>query len=460
MEGCRWAVVGGEWCLFLRICSKVVFMSISAPASESNVDAENNKLTQAALAYHRARNGDDIGGKIQISVTKPVTSMDDLALAYSPGVAAPCLAIERNPALAYEYTAKGNLVGVITNGTAVLGLGNIGALAGKPVMEGKAVLFKRFAGIDAFDIEIDETDPAKLIAIIASLHPTFGGINLEDIKAPECFEIERTLRARLPIPVFHDDQHGTAIVVAAGMLNALQLQGKKLEDATLVCSGAGAAANACLEQLVSLGLKKSNVLVCDSKGVIYKGRGAKGDDGEKAHWARDTAARTLADALEGADVFLGLSGPGVATQAMVRSMAAKPVVFALSNPEPEIRPELVLEVVPQAIVATGRSDYPNQVNNALCFPYLFRAALDVGAAQINEAMKAAAVRALADLAREDADFGANKLLPTLLDSRLLVAVSSRVAQAAVDSDNARNHHYEAGAYRTRLEQLARKLANG
>jgi malate dehydrogenase (oxaloacetate-decarboxylating)(NADP+) len=368
--------------------------------------------------------------------------------------------IGRNPALAYEYTAKGNLVGVITNGTAVLGLGNIGALAGKPVMEGKAVLFKRFAGIDAFDIEIDETDPAKLIAIIASLHPTFGGINLEDIKAPECFEIERTLRARLPIPVFHDDQHGTAIVVAAGMLNALQLQGKKLEDATLVCSGAGAAANACLEQLVSLGLKKSNVLVCDSKGVIYKGRGAKGDDGEKAHWARDTAARTLADALEGADVFLGLSGPGVATQAMVRSMAAKPVVFALSNPEPEIRPELVLEVVPQAIVATGRSDYPNQVNNALCFPYLFRAALDVGAAQINEAMKAAAVRALADLAREDADFGANKLLPTLLDSRLLVAVSSRVAQAAVDSDNARNHHYEAGAYRTRLEQLARKLANG
>ena len=435
-------------------------MSISAPASQSSMDAENNKLTQAALAYHRARNGDDIGGKIQISVTKPVTSMDDLALAYSPGVAAPCLAIEHNPALAYEYTAKGNLVAVITNGTAVLGLGNIGALAGKPVMEGKAVLFKRFAGIDAFDIEIDETDPAKLIAIIASLHPTFGGINLEDIKAPECFEIERTLRARLPIPVFHDDQHGTAIVVAAGMLNALHLQGKKLEDAKLACSGAGAAANACLELLVGLGLNKANVLVCDSKGVIYKGRGAAGDDGEKAHWARDTQARSLADALEGADVFLGLSGPGVATQAMVRSMAAKPVVFALSNPEPEIRPELVMEAAPQAIVATGRSDYPNQVNNALCFPYLFRAALDVGAAQINDAMKAAAVRALADLAREDSAFGVNKLLPTLLDSRLLVAVSSRVAQAAVDSDNARSHHYEAGAYRARLEQLARKLAQG
>ncbi|MBK9348632.1 MAG: malic enzyme [Burkholderiales bacterium] len=433
-------------------------MSISAPASPSLVDAENNKLTQAALAYHRARNGDDIGGKIQISVTKPVTSMDDLALAYSPGVAAPCLAIEHNPALAFEYTAKGNLVGVITNGTAVLGLGNIGALAGKPVMEGKAVLFKRFAGIDAFDIEIDETDPHRLIDIIASLHPTFGGINLEDIKAPECFEIERTLRARLPIPVFHDDQHGTAIVVAAGMLNALHLQGKKLEDATLVCSGAGAAANACLEQLVSLGLNKANVLVCDSKGVIYKGRGAKGDEGEKAHWARDTPARTLADALVGADVFLGLSGPGVASQDMVRSMAAKPVVFALSNPEPEIRPELVMAAAPQAIMATGRSDYPNQVNNALCFPYLFRAALDVGAAQINEAMKAAAVRALADLAREDGDFGVHKLLPTLLDSRLLVAVSSRVAQAAVESDNARNHHYEASAYRARLEQLARKLA--
>jgi len=422
------------------------------------VDAERT-LTEAALAYHRSRNSDDIGGKIQISITKPVTSMDDLALAYSPGVAAPCLAIERDPALAYEYTAKGNLVGVITNGTAVLGLGNIGALAGKPVMEGKAVLFKRFAGIDAFDIEIDETDPHRLIDIIASLHPTFGGINLEDIKAPECFEIERTLRARLPIPVFHDDQHGTAIVVAAGMLNALHLQGKTLESAKLVCSGAGAAAIACLELLVTLGLNKAHVLVCDSKGVLYKGRGARGDDGEKAAWARETAARTLAGALEGADVFLGLSGPGVVNQDMVRSMAAKPVVFALSNPEPEIRPELVLAAAPQAIVATGRSDYPNQVNNALCFPYLFRAALDVGAPQINELMKAAAVRALADLAREDAEFGAEKLLPTLLDSRLLVAVSSRVAQAAVDSDNARNHHYEAGAYRARLERLARKLAN-
>ena len=452
---------------------KSVYMFPKAPKSHLSTDIESQidqmqldkeaadcQLTEAALAYHRARNADDIGGKIQICVTKPVGGMDDLSLAYSPGVAAPCLAIERDPALAYEFTAKGNLVGVITNGTAVLGLGNIGALAGKPVMEGKAVLFKRFAGIDAFDIEIDETDPAKLIAIIASLHPTFGGINLEDIKAPECFEIERTLRSRLPIPVFHDDQHGTAIVVAAGMLNALHLQGKTLDTAKVVCNGAGAVANACLEQLLSLGLHKHNVVVCDSKGVIYTGRGAKGDDGEKAAWARDTEARTLADAMVGADVFLGLSGPGVVNRAMVLSMAPKPVVFSLSNPEPEIRPELVLQVAPDAIVATGRSDYPNQVNNALCFPYLFRAALDVGAPQINEAMKAAAVRALADLAREDSSFGAEKLLPTLLDSRLLVAVSSRVAQAAVDSDNARNHHYEAGAYKERLERLARKLATG
>jgi len=414
-------------------------------------------LHEAALAYHRARHSDDIGGKIEIHVTKPVGSQDDLSLAYSPGVAVPCLEIERDPALAYEYTAKGNLVAVITNGTAVLGLGNIGALAGKPVMEGKAVLFKRFAGIDAFDIEIDETDPQKLIDTIASLHPTFGGINLEDIKAPECFEIERALRARLSIPVFHDDQHGTAIVVAAGLINALHLQGKSLDAVTLVCNGAGAAANACLELLVSLGAKKSHITVCDSKGVIYTGRGAKGDDGEKAAWARDTAARTLADALAGADVFLGLSGPGVVNQDMVRSMAGKPVVFALANPEPEIRPELVIAASRDAITATGRSDYPNQVNNALCFPYLFRAALDVGAPQINEDMKKAAVLALADLAREDAAFSKDKLLPTLLDKRLLQTVSLRVAQAAVDSGSARRP-FDAEGYKGRLEQLARKLA--
>ncbi len=414
-------------------------------------------LKAAALAYHRPRNSDDIGGKIEIAVTKSVATLDDLSLAYSPGVAAPCVEIARDPALAYEYTAKGNLVAVITNGSAVLGLGNIGAIAGKPVMEGKAVLFKRFAGIDAFDIEIDEADPAKLIDIIASLHPTFGGINLEDIKAPECFEIERALRARLPIPVFHDDQHGTAIVVAAGLMNALHLQGKTLANVKLVCNGAGAAAVACLELLVGLGLNKANTVVCDSKGVIHTGRGARGDDGEKAAWCRDTPARTLREAMVGADVFLGLSGPDAVDQAMVRSMAASPVVFGLANPEPEIRPELVMAVAPDAITATGRSDYPNQVNNALCFPYLFRAALDVGAPQINEAMKQAAVLALADLAREDCAFGRDKLLPTLLDDRLLVSVSSRVAQAAADSGSVRRP-YEPQAYRARLEQLARKLA--
>ncbi|MEY4756338.1 MAG: hypothetical protein RJA34_1236 [Pseudomonadota bacterium] len=413
-------------------------------------------LKQAALAYHRPRHADDMGGKIEISVTKPVASQDDLSLAYSPGVAVPCLEIARDPELAYEYTAKGNLVAVISNGTAVLGLGNIGALAGKPVMEGKAVLFKRFAGIDAFDIEIDETDPGKLIDIVASLHPTFGGINLEDIKAPECFEVERALRSRLPIPVFHDDQHGTAIVVAAGLMNALHLQGKRLEDVRLVCNGAGAAALACLELLASLGLPQSQVSVVDSKGVIYKNRGAKGDDGQKAAWASETTARTLREAMVGADVFLGLSGPGVVDQDMVRSMATKPVVFGLANPEPEIRPELALAAVPDAITATGRSDYPNQVNNALCFPYLFRAALDVGAPQINEAMKKAAVLALADLARSDAAFGKTKLLPTLLDDRLLVAVSHRVAQAAAESNNTRRV-FDSAAYRGRLERLALKL---
>ncbi len=428
--------------------------------AEASTPAPAHSAEQAAaLDYHRPQHQDDIGGKIEIKVTRPVATQDDLSLAYSPGVAVPCVEIARDPALAYEYTAKGNLVAVITNGSAVLGLGNIGALAGKPVMEGKVVLFKRFAGIDAFDIEIDESDPAKLIETIASLHPTFGGINLEDIKAPECFVIERALRSRLPIPVFHDDQHGTAIVVAAGLMNALHLQGKKLEDIRLVCNGAGAAAVACLELLVGLGLKKENTLVCDSKGVIHKGRGAKGDDGEKAVWARDTAARNLAEALKGADVFLGLSGPGVVDQAMVRSMAAKPVIFGLANPEPEIRPELVAAAVPDAITATGRSDYPNQVNNALCFPYLFRAALDVGASQINEAMKQAAVLALADLARADAAFGKDKLLPTLLDDRLLVSVSARVAQAAVDTGLARRP-FDAVTYKGRLERLAAKLAQG
>ncbi len=435
-------------------------MTASTPAAESAQQQQFqpaaeplSALQQAALAYHRPLDGNDTAGKVAIQITKRVGGQDDLSLAYSPGVAAPCEEIARDPALAYEYTAKGNLVAVISNGSAVLGLGAIGALASKPVMEGKAVLFKRFAGIDAFDIEIDENDPQKLIDIVASLHPTFGGINLEDIKAPECFHIERVLRERLDIPVFHDDQHGTAIVVAAGLLNALHLQGKQLADVRLVCNGAGAAAIACLELLVGVGLKPENTLVCDSRGVIFEGRHAPGDDGEKGAWARQSPARTLADALVGADVFLGLSGPRLVSQDMVRSMVAAPVVFSLSNPEPEIRPELVVAVAPDAITATGRSDYPNQVNNALCFPYLFRAALDTGVRQINGEMKQAAVRALAALARSDTGFGRDKLLPTLLDERLLEEVSLRVAQAAVDSGIARRP-FDATTYRQRLQRLA------
>lgn len=421
------------------------------PAAEPH-----SALQVAALAYHRPADIGDTAGKLAIQITKKVAGQDDLALAYSPGVAAPCEEIARDPYKAYEYTAKGNLVAVVSNGTAVLGLGAIGALASKPVMEGKAVLFKRFAGIDAFDIEIDESDPQKLIDIVASLHPTFGGINLEDIKAPECFHIERVLRERLDIPVFHDDQHGTAIVVAAGLMNALHLQGKSLDTVRLVCNGAGAAAIACLELLLGVGLKRENTLVCDSRGVIHDGRHAPGDDGEKGAWACPTAARTLADALVGADVFLGLSGPRLVNQDMVKSMAPAPVVFSLANPEPEIRPELVAEVSPQAIIATGRSDYANQVNNALCFPYLFRAALDTGVRQINNDMKLAAVYALAELARRDAAFGANKLLPTLLDNRLLEEVSLRVAKAAVDSGAARRP-FDAIAYRARLQRLAAQV---
>jgi malate dehydrogenase (oxaloacetate-decarboxylating)(NADP+) len=417
---------------------------------------DQNALQRAALAYHRAQHADDTGGKVSIAVTKRVDSQDDLSLAYSPGVAVPCMEIARDPAAAYQYTAKGNLVAVITNGTAVLGLGHIGAVAGKPVMEGKAVLFKKFAGIDAFDIEIDERDPDRLVDIIAALEPTFGGINLEDIKAPECFIVERKLRERMKIPVFHDDQHGTAIVVAAGLLNALHLQGKQLKDVRLVVNGAGAAAIACLDLLLHLGLDRGKTVVCDSKGVIWRGRNAKGDDGEKAAWAADTAARTLADALERADVFLGLSGPGAVSADMVRAMASKPVVFALANPEPEIRPEKVMAVAADAITATGRSDYANQVNNALCFPYLFRAALDVGAPNINEPMKVAAVQALADLARADAGFGRDKLLPTLLDARLLEEVSLRVAQAAMDSANAARP-VDAATYRARLKRLSDRL---
>ncbi|MYM38096.1 malic enzyme-like NAD(P)-binding protein [Duganella qianjiadongensis] len=406
-------------------------------------------IEQKALAYHRQGSA----GKIAIEVTKSVATQEDLALAYSPGVAAPCVEIQREPARAYEYTAKGNLVGVITNGSAVLGLGNIGALAGKPVMEGKVVLFKKFAGIDAFDIEIDESDPDKLVDIIAALHPTFGGINLEDIKAPECFYIERKLRERLSIPVFHDDQHGTAIVVGAGMINALQLSGRDIGNAKIVCSGAGAAAMACLDLLLDLGAKRENIFVCDSKGVLTTRRQL---DGEKAAWAQATDATTLSQVMVDADVFLGVSGPGVLSPRDIEQMKRQPIVFTLANPEPELRPELVREAAPDAIIATGRSDYPNQINNALCFPYLFRAALDSGASTINQEMKRACVMALADMARSDSRFGKDYVVPGLLDPRLLSGVTPKIAAAAFRSGVARKQLDEQ-VYAEDLKDLAGDL---
>ena len=355
------------------------------------------QLKRDALEYHRL----PTYGKISVTPTKSLVNQRDLALAYSPGVAYACLAIKDEPNEAATLTSRANLVAVITNGTAVLGLGDIGPLAGKPVMEGKACLFKKFAGIDVFDIEINETDPDKLVDIVASLEPTFGGINLEDIKAPECFFIERALRERMKIPVFHDDQHGTAIIAAAAVLNGLKLVGKDIGEVKLVCSGAGAAAIACLDQLVSLGLRMENILVGDAKGVVYEGR-TEGMDPIKARYARNTSARTLGDIIDGADVFLGLSAGGVLKPEMVQRMARDPLILALANPTPEIMPEEAKAVRPDAIIATGRSDYPNQVNNVLCFPFLFRGALDVGATTINEDMKLAAVRAIADLAHAEA----------------------------------------------------------
>ena len=394
----------------------------------------------AALEYHRHPRP----GKIAVTPTKQLITQRDLALAYSPGVAAACEEIVANPAEASSLTSRGNLVAVITNGTAVLGLGNIGPLAGKPVMEGKGVLFKKFAGVDVFDLEINETDPDKLVDIIAALEPTFGGINLEDIKAPECFYIEEQLRKRLKIPVFHDDQHGTAIIASAAILNGLRVVGKAIGEVKLVCSGAGAAAIACLDLLVSLGLSRQNVFVIDSKGVIHAGRG--GLDPSKVRYAQHTEARTLADAMIGADVFLGLSAGGVLKPEMVKAMARDPLVFAMANPEPEILPEDAKAARPDAIIGTGRSDYPNQINNVLCFPYLFRGALDVGATTINEPMKIAAVRAIAALAHdeqsdvvaaaygnEELSFGPDYLIPKPFDPRLIIKVAPAVAQAAMDS---------------------------
>ncbi|MEJ2380991.1 MAG: malic enzyme-like NAD(P)-binding protein [Gammaproteobacteria bacterium] len=401
-------------------------------------------LKQAALDYH----ANPVPGKIAIQVTKPCATQRDLSLAYTPGVAEPVRAIAADPELAYRYTAKSNLVGVITNGTAVLGLGNVGALAGKPVMEGKGVLFKRFANIDVFDIEVDTTDVDVLVDTVARIAPTFGGINLEDIKAPECFEVERRLIEMLDIPVFHDDQHGTAIILCAGLLNALELQGKSLDAARMVCVGAGAAGIASMKLLMELGARRDHICMVDRKGVVHSGR----DDlnAQKQAFAIDTDDRTLADAMRGADVFIGLSEPDLVNTEMLNSMASKPVVFALANPLPEIRPELALKTRDDLIMATGRTDYPNQINNVLGFPFIFRGALDVRARTINTAMEIAAVHALKDLAREpvpDAvlqayglerlEFGPGYIIPTPLDPRLIDFVPPAIARAAVDTGVAR-----------------------
>ncbi|WP_395769941.1 NADP-dependent malic enzyme [Arenimonas sp.] len=414
---------------------------------------------QAALDYHRMAPY----GKIKVSATKPMVTQRDLALAYSPGVAHACEAILADPSQASSLTARANLVAVVTNGTAVLGLGNIGPLAGKPVMEGKGVLFQKFAGIDVFDIEIDENDPDKLVDIIASMEPTFGGINLEDIKAPECFEVERKLRERMKIPVFHDDQHGTAIIVGAAVINALHVAGKAIEDVKLATSGAGAAGIACLDMLVALGLKPENILAIDRDGVLFEGR--EGLDADKARYARKTDKRTLAEIIEGADIFLGLSAGGVLKPEMVATMAERPIIFALANPYPEILPDAAIAVRPDAIIGTGRSDYPNQINNALCFPYIFRGALDVGATCINEDMKRACVYAIAELARKEASdlgsaysgetprFGADYLIPRPFDPRLLISLAPAVAQAAMLSGVATRPIADIHAYREQLSQF-------
>ncbi len=418
-------------------------------------------LREAAREYHRT----PTRGKIAVTPTKPLSNQRDLSLAYSPGVAYPCLDIQADPSLAADFTSRGNLVGVVTNGTAVLGLGDIGPLAGKPVMEGKGCLFKKFAGIDVFDIELAEKDPDKLVEIIAALEPTLGGINLEDIKAPECFYVERKLRDRLGIPVFHDDQHGTAIISGAALLNGLELVGKPIGEVKLVSSGAGAAAIACLDLMVGLGVSPKNILVVDSKGVIWQGRPG-GYDESKAKYAQDTTQRTLADAVQGADVFLGCSAAGVLTPEMVKTMAPKPIILALANPEPEIRPELAKAARPDCIIATGRSDYPNQVNNVLCFPYIFRGALDCGATKITEAMKLACVREIAALAKADISeevanayagkelaFGPDYIIPTPFDSRLILRIAPAVARAAAESGVATRPITDLDAYRQSLTRF-------
>jgi malate dehydrogenase (oxaloacetate-decarboxylating)(NADP+) len=426
-----------------------------------NAEERRAQLRRAALEYHEF----PTPGKISIAPTKQLVNQHDLALAYSPGVAAPCEEIVKDPAAAFKYTSRGNLVGVVTNGTAVLGLGDIGPLAGKPVMEGKAVLFKKFSGIDVFDIEINEKDPEKLVEIIAALEPTFGGINLEDIKAPDCFYVERKLRERMKIPVFHDDQHGTAITVGAAILNGLKVVGKDPSKVKLVTSGAGAAALACLGLLVKLGIPRENIWVTDLAGLVYEGRTELMDE-DKIQFAQKTTQRTLAEAIDGADVFLGLSAGGVLKQDMVKKMAAKPLIFALANPNPEILPEDVKAVRDDAIMATGRTDYPNQVNNVLCFPYIFRGALDCGATTITQEMEIAAVYAIAELAQAEQSevvaaayageplvFGPEYLIPKPFDPRLMIKIAPAVAQAAADSGVASRPIADMEAYRERLQSF-------
>lgn len=427
-----------------------------------------NNLEEEALLYHENHRP----GKIEVVPTKPYATQKDLSLAYSPGVAFPCLKIQENKADAYKYTDKGNLVAVISNGTAVLGLGNIGALAGKPVMEGKALLFKIFAGIDSFDIEVNEEDPDKMVEIVKAISPTFGGINLEDIKAPECFKIEDRLKAECDIPIMHDDQHGTAIISGAALLNALEVQGKKIGDIKLVVNGAGAAAFRCTELYVTLGVKKDNIIMCDSKGVIRKDRANLTP--QKAEFATDKDVNTLQEAIKGADVFLGLSVADVLTPEMVLSMAPKPVIFALANPNPEINYNLAKETRDDLIICTGRSDYPNQVNNVLGFPYIFRGALDCRASEINEAMKIAAVYAIADLAKQPVPesvieaykgtdekfiFGPDYILPKAFDPRLLYKVSPAVAKAAMESGVAESPISDWVEYGEFLTNLKRDLKN-
>ena len=429
--------------------------------TQAHADERNAQLRKAALEYHEF----PTPGKISIAATKQLVNQHDLALAYSPGVAAPCEEIVKDPAAAFRYTSRGNLVGVVTNGTAVLGLGDIGPLASKPVMEGKAVLFKKFSGIDVFDIEINEKDPEKLVEIIAALEPTFGGINLEDIKAPDCFYVERKLRERMKIPVFHDDQHGTAIVVGAAILNGLKVVGKDPSQVKLVTSGAGAAALACLGLLVKLGISRKNIWVTDLAGLVYEGRTELMDE-DKIGFSQKTDQRTLAQAIEGADVFLGLSAGGVLKPEMVKKMAAKPLIFALANPNPEILPEDVKAVRDDAIMATGRTDYPNQVNNVLCFPYIFRGALDSGATTITQEMDIAAVHAIAELAQaeqsevvaaayagEPLAFGPEYLIPKPFDPRLMIKIAPAVAAAAAASGVALHPIEDMQAYRERLQNF-------